>query len=125
MASILIVEDRAVVIADLEMALKGHRLFVAETGAAAQILFERHQAVIDIALLDGYLDPQDPVKNTLEFIKYMRASGFKKPMVAISGDTRMCIRQQEVGCSHQVVKHPTDKAYLDKIVQLVNELTAK
>lgn len=118
MATIFLVDDDTEIQNQFAAVLRTHRLISATTGKEAFELFDQHKDEIDIALLDGYFDKNDPTPDTLVLIAYMRRTGFSKPMIAMSSDGKMCNKQLAAGCSHS--KH---KFYVQAIVGLVNTLT--
>lgn len=56
---------------------------------------------IDIIFMDGYLKNNT---HSLQSINRTRRAGFKGPMLAMSGDSMMRIRQCGAGCNYGILK---------------------
>jgi len=104
MATILIVDDVAGVHRDYARGLVGHTLLRALSAKEAREQWKKHGKVIDVVVLDGYLNPSDGESTTEKLAEEIRASGFKGPMVASSSDDGICNRLRHCGCDHIIHK---------------------
>ena len=118
MATILIVDDEPWVAEKLKELLPAHTLLCAYTVKEARALFRKQRRSIDAILFDGYMDPSDPTPTTLRLIAEIRASLFDRPLIGISRDGEMRVKQINHGCTSAMSKTPMDRLVTHVAAQL-------
>lgn len=104
MKKILIVDDDLDVRQALKKLLSKYKPLLARSSREAEMIFARDKDILGVILLDGYLHRNDPQVNTLALTRLIRASGFTRPIVAMSSDASFRAKQVEAGCSHNIYK---------------------
>jgi PAS domain S-box-containing protein len=109
---VLIVEDDAAVrdALDLVLGLEGYPVRAAESAAAAEAIFARHGAEIDVVVSDYHLDDD---RNGLELLAKLRASASRDlPAVILSGDSSAVLDDIESVPRVKLLRKPVDAGQL-------------
>jgi len=109
---VLIVEDDAAVrdALDLVLGLEGYPVRAADSAAAAEAIFARHGAEIDVVVSDYHLDDD---RNGLELLAKLRASASRDlPAVILSGDSSAVLDNIESVPRVKLLRKPVDAGQL-------------
>ncbi len=102
---ILILEDDEMVQRTFSRAFQKHELIQAYDLLQADIFFSPHSQSIDVVAVDGCVENTGKKFDTEPFIRQVIASGFKGPIIAISGSEDVREDMLRMGCSHECEKH--------------------
>ncbi len=108
---ILIVEDNKELQALFKAQLEshGHGVLQAFCVVEAQMHFRLHRDEIVLIILDGYMNPDDQVRTTLQLIETLRDYyEFKGPMIAASNDPTMREDQMAAGCDYAIRQNKSE-----------------
>jgi len=109
---VLIIEDDAAVrdALDLVLGLEGYPVRAADSAAAAEAIFARDGAEIDVVVSDYHLDDD---RNGLELLAKLRASASRDlPAVILSGDSSAVLDNIESVPRVKLLRKPVDAAQL-------------
>ncbi len=117
--AVLVIEDDAAVLDALELVLglEGYPIRVADSAAAAEAIFARHGAEIDVVVSDYHLGDG---RNGLELLEKLRATASRDlPAVILSGDTSSVLASIESVSRVELLRKPVDARQL---ILLLEEL---
>ncbi len=110
--AVLVIEDDAAVLDALELVLglEGYPIRVADSAAAAEAIFARHGAEIDVVVSDYHLGDG---RNGLELLEKLRATASRDlPAVILSGDTSSVLASIESVSRVELLRKPVDARQL-------------
>jgi CheY-like chemotaxis protein len=116
---VLVIEDDAAVRDALELVLglEGYPIRVADSAAAAEAIFARRGAEIDVVISDYHLEDG---RNGLELLAKLRAAASRDlPAVILSGDTSSVLNHIESVSRVKLLRKPVDARQL---ILLLEEL---
>jgi CheY-like chemotaxis protein/anti-sigma regulatory factor (Ser/Thr protein kinase) len=115
--AVLIIEDDAAVRDALELVLglEGYPIWVADSAAAAESIFARHGAEIDVVVSDYHLGDE---RNGVELLEKLRATASRDlPAVILSGDTSPVLASIESVARVALLRKPVDARRLILILE--------
>ena len=101
MPRILIVDDEDIVIRNCKQALPHFEWQAAFTWSVGWMHFSNNPTLYDAILLDGNLEPG---RHGYTLAQAIRAHGYTRPLIAISGDEDMQKLLMQAGCNYRATK---------------------